>query len=105
MKNYQGKVDGMKKTSFLQKRLDFEKEYQAWANSTPERKAKYADILSKEKAQYDVIEKTKDRDNVFGILQGLSGTLLNVASQIIQRGERRWRSLLRKGSPALLKRT
>jgi hypothetical protein len=83
MKNYQGKVDGMKKTNFLQNRLDFEKEYQVWANGTPERKAKYSDILSKEKVQYDVLEKTKDRDNVFGILQGLSGTLLNVASQII----------------------
>jgi len=82
MKNYQGKVDGMKKTRFLQSKIDFEKEYLAWANSTPERKAKYADILSKEKVQYDVLKKTKDRDNVFGVLQGLSGTLLNVASQI-----------------------
>lgn len=81
MKNYQGKVDGMKKTHFLQNKLDFEKEYLVWANSTPEQKVKYADLLSKEKAQYDVIEKTKDRDNVFAILQGLSGTLLNVASQ------------------------
>ena len=71
MKNYQGNVDGMNKTHFLQKKLDYEKEFLAWANSTPERKAKYADILSNEKAQYDVIEKTKDRDNVFGILQGL----------------------------------
>ena len=82
MKNYQGKVDGMKKTHFLQNKIDFEKEYLAWANSTPDRKAKYADILSKEKAQYDVIEKTKVRDNVFGVLQYLSGTLLNIASQI-----------------------
>ena len=82
MKNYQGKLDGMKKTHFLQNKIDFEKEYLEWANSTPERKAKYADLLSKEKAQYDFIEKTKDRDNVFGILQGFSGTLLNVASQI-----------------------
>jgi hypothetical protein len=81
MKNYQGKVDGMTRTHFLQKKLDFEKEYLGWANTTPERKAKYAGILSKEKALYDVLEKTKDRDQVFGILQGLSGTLLNVASQ------------------------
>lgn len=82
MKNYQGKVDGMKKTHFLQNKIDFENEYLAWANSTPERKAKYADILSKEKAQYDILGKTRKRDNVFAGLQGLSGTLLNVASQI-----------------------
>jgi Peptidase S46 len=82
MKNYQGKVDGMIHTDFLQKKLDFEKEYLAWVNSTPERKAKYGEILSKEKSEYDVIRKTKDRDNVFGILQGLSATMLSVAEQI-----------------------
>lgn len=82
MKNYQGKVDGMKKTHFLQEKLDFEKEFMAWANSTPELKARYAGILSEEKAQYDIIDITRDRDNVFGILQGLSGTMLSVATQI-----------------------
>jgi hypothetical protein len=82
MKNYQGNIEGMTKTGFLQKKLDFEKEYLIWANSTPERKAKYADILAKEKAQYDILEKTRDRDNVIGILQGLSGTLSGVAAQV-----------------------
>lgn len=82
MKNYQGNVDGMKKTHFLQKKLDFEKEYLTWANASPERKAKYADILLKEKAQYEILAKTKERDNLFGLLQGLSGTMLSVASQI-----------------------
>ncbi len=82
MKNYQGKVDGMKKTHFLQEKLDFEKEFLAWVTSTPERKAKYAGILSKEKDQYDILGIKKDRDNVFGTLQGFSGTLLNVAGQV-----------------------
>ena len=82
MKNFEGNIDGMKKTHFLQKKLDFEKEFLAWANSTPERKSKYADILAKEKAQYDILARTKERDNVFGILQGLSGTLAGVASQV-----------------------
>jgi hypothetical protein len=82
MKNYQGKVDGMTHTHYLQKKLDFEKEYLAWANGTPDRKARYAGILAKEKVQYDVIEKTKDRDNVFGILTGLSGTMFNVSGQV-----------------------
>jgi len=82
MKKSQGVVDGMTKTNFLQKKLDFEKEYLKWANSSPERKARYGDILSKEKKEYDVIEKTKDRDNVFGILQGLSGTLTGGAGQL-----------------------
>jgi len=82
MKNYQGKLDGMIHINFLQKKLDFEKDFIAWTNSTPERKAKYGEILTKEKSEYDIIRKTKDRDKVFGILQGLSGTMLSVAEQI-----------------------
>ena len=83
MKNYQGNVDGMNRTHFLQKKIDFEKEFITWANSTPERKTKYADILSKIADQYKIIKKTKERDQVFGNLQGLSGTLLSVADQIL----------------------
>ncbi|MBP6978982.1 MAG: S46 family peptidase [Bacteroidales bacterium] len=82
MKNYEGKVAGFEKTDFLNKKLDFEKEYLAWANSSPGLKQKYGNIISKEKEQYDILEKTRDRDNVFGIVQGLSGTQLGVAATI-----------------------
>lgn len=82
MKNYQGKVAAMKRTNFLQKKLDFEKEYTKWAIATPERKAKYADILMKEKAQFDLLAMTEERDNVFRYLRGITGTMLGVASQI-----------------------
>jgi hypothetical protein len=89
MKNYQGKVDGMKKTHFYEKKLEFEKDFLKWANSKPETKAKYADILAKEKEEYKVLETTKDRDNVFGILQGLAGTPLSLAQQIIYFAQQR----------------
>lgn len=82
MKNYQGKVEGMKRTGFLQKKINFEKEFQAWADATPERKAKYGDILAREKAQYGLIDKTRERDDIFGIIQGLAGTMLSIAEQI-----------------------
>ncbi|MCX6285513.1 MAG: S46 family peptidase [Bacteroidetes bacterium] len=89
MKNYQGKVDGMKKTHFYEKKLEFEKEFVKWANSKPETKAKYADILEKEKAEYKLIETTKLRDEVFGNLQGLAGTPIYVAQQIIYFAQQR----------------
>jgi len=89
MKNYQGKVDGMKKTHFYEKKLEFEKEFVAWANSNSVTKAKYANILIREKAEYKVLEKTKERDNVFGVLQGLAGTPLSVASQIVYLAQER----------------
>jgi hypothetical protein len=72
----------MKKTHFLQKKLDFEKEFMAWANSTPERKSRYSEILAREKQQYDLLAKTADRDNVFTILTGLAGTMAGVAGQV-----------------------
>jgi hypothetical protein len=73
----------MTKTHFLEKKLAFENEFLEWANSTPERKAKYGDLLAKEKAQYDIIAKTYDRDNVLGLLQSiLSGRITGVANTL-----------------------
>lgn len=82
MKNYQGKVDGMKKINFVQKKLDFEQEFTTWVNSSPETKEKYGHILPDIKDSYTLIETTKDLDNVMGVLGGLGGTQLGVARQI-----------------------
>jgi hypothetical protein len=81
MKNFQGKVEGMTRTNFVQDKIDFEKEFMAWVNSTPETKAKYGNILDDIAKEYEVIKKTKDRDNLLGLLQGLSGTELATANQ------------------------
>ena len=89
MKNYQGKVDGMRKTHYYDKKLEFEKGYVKWANNNPDTKAKYADILAKEKEEYKLLEATKQRDNVFGIFQGFAGTPLVIAQQIIYFAQQR----------------
>ena len=93
MKNNQGKLDGMKKTNFYQKKLDYEKDFVNWANSKPETRMKYADLLAKEKDEYKVLEKTKDRDQVFGLLQGLAGTPLSMAQQVIYVAQQREKSV------------
>lgn len=82
MKNYQGKVEGMKKIDFIQKKLDFEAEFMDWVNSSPETQKKYGHILDDIAKTYKTIEVTKDRDNVMGILGGLAGTQLSVALQL-----------------------
>lgn len=79
MKNYQGKVDGMIKTNFIDRKKKFEKEFMVWVNSTPETKAKYGSILDGIKVQYDIIRKTKERDNIIGLFQGLAGTRTDAA--------------------------
>jgi hypothetical protein len=83
MKNYQGKLEGMKKTHFLDKKIAFEKDFNQWANSNPETKKKYGDILAKEKEQYNLIARTRERDNVFNLFfYGNAGTPISVAGQI-----------------------
>jgi len=79
MKNYQGKVDGMTRTKYIEKKKKFEEEFMVWVNSTPETKAKYGKILDDIKAQYDILRKTKERDNLIGLFQGLSGTRTDAA--------------------------
>ncbi len=82
MKNYEGKVAGMKKTNFLQKRIDFEKEFMNWVNADASRKQKYGDIFKIDDELYRKLAKTKDHDNIFGILQGLGSTQLGLANNI-----------------------
>ncbi len=78
-KNYQGKIDGMTRTKYVERKKKFEQEFMDWVNSTPETKVKYATILDQIKEQYKVIKKTKDRDNLLGLFQGLAGTRTDVA--------------------------
>ncbi|MCE1165166.1 MAG: S46 family peptidase, partial [Bacteroidetes bacterium] len=82
MKNYEGKVAGMKKTNFLEKRKAFEKDFMDWVNSDASRKQKYGDIFRIDDELYRKLALTKDHDNVFGILQGLGGTQLGLAINI-----------------------
>ncbi|MFH0992409.1 MAG: S46 family peptidase [bacterium] len=82
MKNYQGKVDGMKKLNFVQKKLDFEKELMAWVNANPQRQQRYGSVITDEKAIYDIIAKTRERDNIIGLFQGLAGAPLNIAGNM-----------------------
>jgi len=82
LKNYQGKVEGMKKTHFLQEKKAFEKEFLTWANSRKELKEKYAGLLDREREAYLPLEKTRERDQVAGLFGGLAGTLCGIAEQL-----------------------
>lgn len=81
-KNFQGKVEGMIKTNYLEKKLHFEQEFMNWLDKNPALKEKYGNIFSDEKKFYEILEKTKQRDIVLGLAGGLSGTPLSTAIQI-----------------------
>lgn len=83
LKNFEGKVEGMIKTDFLNKKYEFEKEFLNWLNKNPSLRAKYGTVLNDEKKLYDdLLADTKQKDNVFGLFGGLAGTPLNVAIQV-----------------------
>jgi hypothetical protein len=82
MKNYQGKIDGMTKTNFLDKKIKFEKELMAFINSKPELKQKYGDILDRIEAQYEELARTKQKDDALQLFGFEEGTISSLASQI-----------------------
>jgi hypothetical protein len=81
MKNYQGKIDGMTKTNFLEKKKEFEKELMSFIESRPELKAKYGDILDRIEDQYKELAKFKAKDDAMDMFGLSSGVLLSLASQ------------------------
>lgn len=82
MKNYQGKIDGMTKTNFLETKKTFEKELMAFIESKPDLKEKYGDILDRIKAQYTELAKLKEKDDAMGLFGFSNGVLSSLASQI-----------------------
>jgi hypothetical protein len=82
MKNYQGNVDGMLKSGFVENKKRFEKQLMDFINSKPELKTQYGDVLKNIEAQYALIEKSYAHDQAlenFGNYFG--GVLYNLASK------------------------
>lgn len=81
-KNYRGKVEGMKKTHYVKKKMAFEKEFLTWVNEDPARVEKYAHILPDIEKLYVRLAETRLRDDQLDNLQGLSGGQLGLAGQV-----------------------
>jgi len=81
-KNYIGKVEGMNKTNFLDKKIKFEEELTAFLDENKDLKSQYGNTLSDIKAEYDILEENIIRDNFVQRIQILSGTLFGIADQV-----------------------
>ncbi len=81
-KNFVGKIEGMKKTHFLDKKMDFEQKLMAYLDQNKELKAQFGNILSDIKTEYAILEKDEIRNNFVQRIQLLNGTLFGVANQI-----------------------
>lgn len=83
LKNFEGKVEGMIKTDFLNRKHEFERDFMKWLDKNPSLKTKYGTVLSDEKKLYDdLLAGTKQKDNVLGLFGGLTGAPMNIALQI-----------------------
>ena len=81
MKNYQGNVDGMLKTDFVQKKKDFEAELMKFINGNEQLKEKYGHILDQIGQLYAGLEKTRKKDEVLSGFGWLSGLYSSIAGQ------------------------
>jgi hypothetical protein len=79
MKNYQGNIDGMTRTHFVQEKIDFENQLMAFLKKDPTLYKKYGDVLGKIKEQYELKARTQDIDSLDLIFEFLSGTIFGTA--------------------------
>ncbi|MCP4219762.1 MAG: S46 family peptidase [bacterium] len=84
MKKYQGNVDNMTNTNFLQTKIEFEKELMAFLKKDPALFKKYGGILEKIKEQYEIISENRDADDFFSLSARLGGTAFRAAGSIYE---------------------
>lgn len=82
MKNYQGNVDGMERTHFIDQKRAFESDLMQFINKNSGLKEKYAHVLPDIAKQYQNLEATYQRDAAIGNFGFLSGTMASLASQV-----------------------
>jgi len=79
MKNFQGNIDGMTRTHFVQKKIDFENQLMTFLKKDATLYKKYGDVLGKIKEQYELQAKTRDLDALDLVFSRLSGTIFGTA--------------------------
>lgn len=82
MKYYQGNVDGMIRTNFLQQKHDFEERLILFLKNDETLYKKYGDILTRIKEQYDLQAKYRELDYILGFAvsrRPLGGVVLGTA--------------------------
>ncbi|HLP59378.1 MAG TPA: S46 family peptidase [Candidatus Deferrimicrobium sp.] len=84
MKNYQGNVDGMKRTNFVRQKIDFENQFMAFLKTDEKLYKKYGRVLEKIKDHYDSLAKYQALDDVLRMVisrVSLNGLALSTAQK------------------------
>ncbi|MDO9548373.1 MAG: S46 family peptidase [Candidatus Marinimicrobia bacterium] len=82
MKNFQGNVDGMQSSNFIENKRAFEADLMSFINSKRKLKKMYGDVMEKIAAQYAILEQSYDYDQVLENFGGYTiGVLYNLGSK------------------------
>ncbi len=82
MKNWQGKVDGMRRTDFVNQKIKFENELMEFLKKNEKLYKRYGKILDKIKSEYQKRRESYVYDFNLGLGTRLNGTLMSMASLI-----------------------
>ena len=83
LKNFQGNIDGMTKTNFVQKKKDFEEDLMAFIESDAGLKAQYGTVLDAIRKEYALLKETKTKDDAIDLFGMAAGTLSGIAQNIV----------------------
>ncbi len=82
MKNFEGKLEGMAKTDFLNTQKVIEDELMKMIMKSKKTAGKYGTIFTDDMKLYKEAAKMKDKDNIYRLLIRFAGTPLALANQI-----------------------
>jgi len=82
-KNYKGKLLGLRRLNLVDKKVEEEKQLQAFIDSSPELKSKYGNLLPEIANVYDDIEKNVSRSLWFGQMSR-STILISLANSLLE---------------------
>lgn len=85
MKNYQGNVEGMNRSNFLQQKIDFENQLTAFLKKDKSLHEKYGNVLENIKKQFALMAAHRDKDDLVSVVQSrrpLCGLLLGSAIKV-----------------------
>jgi hypothetical protein len=82
IKNYKGKIRGMKRKNLVDEKQAMERDLMSFINQNPRLKEKYGNVLVDATAQYDKLLENREKEQQLLFMQGLSGLLPSLAIQV-----------------------
>ena len=84
MKNYQGNVDGIAKSNFIQQKQNYEADLMTFINNHPEYKKKYGNVFTEIEEQFKRTSAIQAQNTAIQAFSRLSGTISTVGNTVYE---------------------